>query len=127
MSTLKEAVQATFGRERVSLKGYFNYLASDKEANDNEVKVSRKSENTKPSSSTSPGMEDRNHNYGKGTTDNTEMSGGAQTGQVVESHSGANHTSEGSGMPDLSIDHHKTAAIKHKLAVINLKQKLTNC
>jgi len=125
MSTLKEKVQATFGAPEVSVKNYFQYLV--KEANDNEVKVSRKSENTTPSSASSPGMEDKNLNYGKGTSDNTEMGGGTETGQVVESHSGANHTSEGSGMPDLSIDHHKTAAIKHRLAVIDLKQKMASC
>jgi hypothetical protein len=119
---LINAIQKEAGVVDTSLDGYFSHLI-EKVAEDNEVVVTRKSENTTPSSGSAPGMEDRNLDYGKGTTDNTEPSGGMNTGKVHETHGGQNLTSEGSGMPDLSLP--KTAAdLKRNLNRRSLQRRM---
>ena len=115
------AIQKQANVPDTSLNGYFDYLL-DKVAEDNEVVVTRASSNTTPSSGSAPGMEDRNQNYGKGTTDNTEPGGGEETGEVHETHGGQNLTSEGSGIPDLSLP--KTAKLRDKLAAADLAHRL---
>ena len=114
------ALQKTAGAVDTSVNGYFDYLL--KEADDNEVITSTASSNTTASSSSSPGMEEKNLNYGKGTTDNTEPSGGTRTGQVEESHAGQNITSEASGIPDISLS--KSAVLKHNLNVSGIATRL---
>jgi hypothetical protein len=119
---LINAIQKKAGAADRSLNGYFDYLL-DKTAEDNGVVISRASNNTKPSAGSVPGMEDRNLDYGKGTTDNTEPDGkGTETGKVIETHDGQNLTSEGQGMPDLSLP--KTATLKQKLQSAGLANKL---
>ena len=117
-----KALQKTAGVRTVdtSVGGYFDYLL--KEADDNEVVTSTASSNTTASSSSSPGMEEKNLNYGKGTTDNTEPGGGEQTGQTEESHSGQNITSEASGIPDISLS--KSAALRRALNVSGIATRL---
>ena len=74
------------------------------------VSQTRKDDNSsaKPSSNTSPGMEDKNDGYGKSDKkldDDPSKDGAAETGAVQVSHAGVNVTTEHEGMKDLSIPH----------------------
>jgi hypothetical protein len=74
---------------------------------DQGVEQSRTSVNTTPSSSKGTKMEDKNKGFGKGEEklddDPTKGSSAQATGKVSVSTSGKNITTEGSGMPDLSM------------------------
>jgi len=88
-----------------------------KKAEDQGVVQDTKSISTTPSSASSPGMEEQNLDYGKGTTDNTTPdAGGMETGKVHETHTTPNVTGEAEGIPDISL--------KEALATANLKSAL---
>jgi len=78
-----------------------------KDAEEQGVEEKHKSGAGTPSSNKSPGMEDKNKNYGKGEVklddDPTKGKKSQETGETVNAHAGAHITTEASGMPDLSM------------------------
>jgi hypothetical protein len=88
-----------------------------KRAEDQLVQQQAKSENTKASSASSAGMEDKNSGYGKSTNvlddDPSKNQNAEETGLVTNAHDGKNITTEASGMKDLSLD--KNASNKDQI------------
>ena len=99
-----------------TIGGFLNQVMSQKAATEQEdaqtVVEKVKSNNKKPSSSTSDGMEERNQGYGHTAvdTDYDKKTEGEETGEVQNRSAGAHITTEASGIPDTSLA--KTGAEK---------------
>ena len=90
------------------------------------VQQEHASVNTTPSSNSSPGMEEKNRNYGKGAEyklddDPSKGNGAQQTGEVQSRTAGTNVTVEPHGMPDLGIgnDQHTNKQASANRAVLS--------
>ena len=91
------------------------------------VEQTRAAVNNTPSSSKGTKMEDKNKDYGKGTDyklddDPSKGSGATETGSTVNVMSGKNITTEGSGMPDLSLG--KQASMNQKIMATMIRSQL---
>jgi len=126
MNRLLKAIQKVAATP-TSLSEFINKKAEEQ----NLVVQTHASENTSPSSKKSPGMEQKKTGYGKspdnpGTDD--EVTKGEETGKVSTRSAGKNETTEGSGLPDVSIgaEQHsqKAAALKTELDKIAIRERL---
>lgn len=123
---LLQGIQKTAGAAKAasSVGGYLNQVFTKKAEATDTTEVTRKSENTTPSSSTSDGMEDRNKTYGKGSedTDFEKKTKGQETGKVKNRAADKNVTTEAEGIP---ADSEKTAAqkeLRRKMLVSKLHE-----
>jgi len=87
------------------------------------VQQERQGTNYTPSSASGSGMEDKNKDYGKGSEyklddDPSKGQSSEQTGEVQTRTAGKNITTEGSGMPDLSIGQHSNKQASGRRSVL---------
>jgi hypothetical protein len=103
----------------------------------NVVDVKHKSENKTPSSSSSPGMEEKNPGYGKTDHGEYDPTGPVkdkhQTGEVQTENNGQNFTTEASGVSSKiplatggGTPTQKTAALQRQLIFSDLKESIRN-
>jgi hypothetical protein len=90
------------------------------------VEQEHKSENLTPSSSQGKKMENKNQDYGKSSDyklddDPSKGQAAMATGDTVNSFAGKNITTEGSGMPDLSM---KKASANRRVLATMLRTQL---
>lgn len=105
----------------LSLNGYFTHLLKEAEAQG--VEQDTASIPSTPSSSKTPGMEEKNLQHGKGDDHaNLPMRGGEETGAVTENNAGQNLTGEASGIPDISLAKTAAARVQHHQKVARIQQ-----
>ena len=113
-----------------TIGGFLNQVMSEKAATEKEdaqtVVEKVKSNNKKPSSSTSDGMEERNQGYGHTAvdTDYDKKTEGEDTGEVQNRSAGDNLTTEASGIPDKSLAKTGADKLAQKVRASQIREKL---